>query len=43
MVQNVLYHGKIAKFCVKSQGIGKYLCYLYLRMKWDKLLHKSSS
>ena len=23
MVQNVLYHGKIAKFCVKSRGIGK--------------------
>ena len=34
---------KIAKFCVKSGGIGKYLCYLYLRMKWCKLLHKGSS
>ena len=37
------YHGKIAKFCVKSRGIGKYLCSLYLRMKWCKRLHKGSS
>ena len=43
MAQNMLYHGKIAKSCVKSRGNGKYLCYLYLSMKWCKLLHKGSS